>query len=448
MFIDEAQINVKGGDGGAGAVAFLREARRPKGGPAGGDGGKGGDVILKADPRVATLVRFVHEIHYKGESGKHGAGRNMHGHWGEDLVVPVPLGTTVRSLDGGLLADLINPGDSFVAAQGGRGGRGNARFLSNARRAPAFAEQGEYGQEYWMSLELRLLADVALVGYPNAGKSTFISAVSAAKPKIADYPFTTLTPHLGVAVYDEEEVVLADIPGLIEGAAEGKGLGHQFLRHIERARVLLVLLDPFNHEADLATQFDVLLRELGQYKPDLLRRPRLVAITKMDSVPNPGELLESVKVEPVPEAISAVSGMGMSHVMGELTRLVTEARGREEPEIGFVVHRPEFKGVAVAKDGDGWRIEGPEPLRAVALSDVTDRDALAYLQDRLRGLGIEAALRDAGAIEGDEVHIGDFTFEYVPDAEAVASSRIPTNKRLAGAGRKRGQRRNTPPGTP
>ncbi|HMQ26618.1 MAG TPA: GTPase ObgE, partial [Acidimicrobiales bacterium] len=243
-FVDECGLNVRGGDGGAGCVSFRREAHVPKGGPDGGDGGRGGDVWLEADNNVASLLAFRDHPHRRATSGVHGQGKRRHGAGGEDLVVPVPEGTTVYDQDGELLADLVTTGDRWLAAHGGQGGRGNARFLSNRRRAPAFAEQGEEGEERWLRLELRLMADVALVGFPNVGKSTLISRISAAKPKIADYPFTTLEPHLGVVRLDDGvEFVVADIPGLIEGASEGKGLGHHFLRHVERPPALVVLLD-------------------------------------------------------------------------------------------------------------------------------------------------------------------------------------------------------------
>src|SRR5215831_1263835 len=284
-FVDEVQVNLRGGDGGAGAVSFRREAPVPKGGPDGGDGGSGGDLYVQADRNVASLLAYRDHPHRRAESGTHGSGSKRHGARGGDLVVSVPEGTQVKSRDGELLADLVRHGDRYLAAHGGRGGRGNARFLSNARRAPGFAEQGEYGEEHWLRLEVKLLADAALVGFPNAGKSTLISVVSAAKPKIADYPFTTLEPHLGVVRFRDHEYVLADIPGLIEGAAEGRGLGYRFLRHVERARVLVILLDLASVEGRGATeQRDVLLAELERYRPELLERPRLVAANKADVV--------------------------------------------------------------------------------------------------------------------------------------------------------------------
>src|SRR5256885_11306966 len=274
-FVDLVQVNLRGGDGGAGAVSFRREAHVPKGGPDGGDGGSGGDVYLQADRNVASLLAYRDHPHRRAESGKHGSGNKRHGSSGSDLVVSVPEGTQVKTRDGELLADLVRHGDRYLAARGGRGGRGNARFLSNARRAPGFAEQGEYGEEHWLRLEVKLLADAALVGFPNAGKSTLIAAMSAAKPKIADYPFTTLEPNLGVVRFRDHEYVVADIPGLIEGAAEGRGLGHEFLRHVERARVLVLLLDlaPVD-ERSPDEQEAVLLAELGAYRPELLRRDR------------------------------------------------------------------------------------------------------------------------------------------------------------------------------
>src|SRR4051794_17643572 len=242
-FVDEASLSVRGGDGGAGSVSFRREAHVPRGGPDGGDGGKGGDLWLYADREVASLLAFRDRPHRRATNGTHGTSGARHGTRGTDLRVQVPEGTIVKDADGNVLADLVREGDAWLAARGGRGGRGNARFLSNRRRAPSFAEQGEVGEEQWLYLELKLMADVALVGFPNSGKSTLISRVSAAKPKIADYPFTTLEPNLGVVRVDDTEFVVADIPGLIEGASEGKGLGHRFLRHIERTRVLVVLLD-------------------------------------------------------------------------------------------------------------------------------------------------------------------------------------------------------------
>ncbi|MGH9190777.1 MAG: GTPase ObgE [Acidimicrobiales bacterium] len=404
-FVDEAALCVRGGDGGAGAVSFRREAHVPRGGPDGGDGGKGGDLWLVADREVASLLSFRDHPHRRAVDGTHGQGRARHGAQGADMRVAVPEGTTVRESGGRVLADLVSAGDSWLAAAGGRGGRGNARFLSNRRRAPSFAEQGEAGQERWLRLELRLMADVALVGFPNAGKSTLISRVSAAKPKIADYPFTTLEPHLGVVQGDAGEFVMADVPGLIEGASEGKGLGHQFLRHIERARVLLVLLDLASaHGTPPEEQERVLLAELGRYRPELLDRPRLVVGTKADV--GLGEWPED-------QSVSAVTGMGVAPLLHRLSALVAEARNRQEAPSTFVVHRPEPEGVRVERADDGaYVVTGRAAERAVAVNDLTDGQALAYVQDRLRRLGVDRALARAGVREGDLVRIGTLSFDY------------------------------------
>jgi GTPase len=405
QFVDEVQVNLRGGDGGAGAISFRREAHVPRGGPDGGDGGKGGDVILEADRNVASLLGFRDHPHRRAKSGTHGAGKRRHGATGPDLVVRVPEGTVVRTRSGELVADLVRHGDRCVAARGGRGGRGNASFLSNARRAPGFAEQGEYGEEHWLRLELKLMADAALVGFPNAGKSTLISAVSAAKPKIAGYPFTTLEPHLGVVRFHEHEFVLADIPGLIEGAADGKGLGHRFLRHVERARVLVVLLDLANVEGRSPQEQErVLLGELGRYRPDLLERPRLTVGTKSDVA----------TFEYDGPRISAVTRDGLDRFLGELATLIAGARASEPVAEAFVVHRPTEQGFSVLRDDDGaWRVRGRAAERVVAMADLTNAEAIAYVQDRFRRMGVERALARAGAREGDLVRVGPVELEYV-----------------------------------
>jgi GTP-binding protein len=407
-FVDEAQLNVKAGDGGAGSISFRREAHVPKGGPDGGDGGKGGDVWLHANRNVASLLAFRDHPHRRAASGAHGAGKKRHGPNGGDLTVDVPEGTVVRSSDGEVLADLAAHGDRWLAVHGGRGGRGNARFLSNARRAPSFAEQGEYGEERWLRLEQKLMADAALVGFPNAGKSTLIAAVSAAKPKIADYPFTTLVPHLGVVRFRDHEYVLADIPGLVEGAAEGRGLGHRFLRHIERARVLILLIDlaPVDGRSP-ADQEEVLLRELGAYRPELLARPRLVVGSKTD-VASPDERATFEGL-----AISAVAHTGLDEFLGRVGTLVDEARAAEPEPDPVVILRPTEQGFSVVRDDDGaWRVRGRVAERAVALADLTNDEAVAYVQQRLRRMGVERALARAGARDGDIVRIGDVELDY------------------------------------
>ena len=430
-FVYEAQLHVKAGDGGAGAVAFRREAHVDKGGPDGGDGGHGGDVWLVATTNQSSLLGFRDHPYRKGGDGGHGGGKKKHGARGTDLEVPVPVGTRARTADGTILTDLVGPGDRWLAAEGGRGGRGNARFLTNRRRAPAFAEQGEKGHEQWYDLELALVADVALVGFPNVGKSTLISRISAAKPKIADYPFTTLEPHLGVVRADDDSnFTVADIPGLVEGAAEGKGLGHRFLRHITRARVMVVLveLDPVTGMSP-AEQHRVLLDELGRYQPELLDRPRIVVGSKADvlgitDVDEVAGLLGSDGTgggedEPFrPDlVISAVTGQGVPALVGALARMVAEARA-EEPEVdgAIMIHRPLPEGFSVERIGEGvYEVVGKVVERAVALNDVTTDEAADYVQDRLRRIGVDRALARAGARDGDLVHIGELSFVWYRD---------------------------------
>src|SRR6202167_6200510 len=324
-FVDQAQLHAKAGDGGAGQVGWRREAHADRGGPDGGDGGHGGDVWLVASVNQSSLLGFRDHPHRRDTDGVHGQGQKKHGARGKDITVPVPVGTVVRDNKGAVQCDLASDGDRFLIAEGGQGGRGNARFLSNRRRAPAFAEQGEKGQERWLDMELKLMADVALVGFPNVGKSTLISRVSAAKPKIADYPFTTLEPHLGVVrvggVRDGTEFVMADIPGLVEGASEGKGRDHQFLRHIERARVLVVLLDLGAPEAggvSPAEQRRILLSELGSYRPELLERPRIVVGSKGDMGGDDEGVSDMV--------ISVSARTGVQELVERLAPLVQQAR--------------------------------------------------------------------------------------------------------------------------
>jgi GTP-binding protein len=410
QFVDECGIHVKGGDGGAGSVSFRREAHVPFGGPDGGDGGTGGGVWLVVDRNVSSLIAFKDHPHRAAKSGTHGQGQRKHGRGGDDLLVNVPEGTVVVGQDGVVVADLLHPGDRWLAAEGGRGGRGNARFLSNRRRAPAFAEQGEVGEERWLRLELKLMADVALVGFPSVGKSTLISTISAAKPKIADYPFTTLEPNLGVVRLDDEtEFVVADLPGLIEGASEGRGLGHQFLRHVERARVLVLLLDlsPLAEHGP-SEQERILLSELGSYQPELLDRPRLVVGSRAD-LAEPDVDFDGLR-------IAAVTGLGLRELTGRMAQAVRAARAELPEADAFVLHRPVAEGYRVQRDDTGaWTVLGRQAERAVALSDLTNPEALDEAHRRLRALGIDKALARAGAQVGDTVRIGKLAFDYEDD---------------------------------
>ncbi len=410
-FVDEAQLHVKAGNGGAGAVSFRREAHVPEGGPDGGNGGKGGDVWLVADHNMSSLLQFRDHPFRRATDGTHGSGKVRHGASGDDVTVTVPVGTMVVSLSGEVVADLALSGDRFLCAEGGRGGRGNASFSSARRKAPSFAEQGEVGGEHWFNLELKLMADVALVGFPNAGKSTLISRISAAKPKIAAYPFTTLEPHLGVVRIGDRELTVADIPGLIEGASEGRGLGHQFLRHIERARVMVVLVDLAAEDAGghpPAEQERILLEELGAYRPELLERPRIVVGSKVDD-PRADPMWEG-------QMISAVTGEGLRPLVGRMADLVDQARAAEaevQAEGTFTVHRLVPSGILVSRDDDGtYVVHGKEAERAVALNDLTNPEALIYAQARLKRMGVDKELARAGARQGDPVRIGKLEFDY------------------------------------
>lgn len=434
QFVDECQLNVRGGDGGAGCVSFRREGPVSMGGPNGGDGGRGGDVWLVADHNVASLLAFRDHPHRRAGNGVHGKGKDQHGRTGDDQVITVPEGTVAKDLyTGEVLAELLHHGDRWLAAAGGRGGRGNAKFLSNRRRAPSFAEQGEHGEERWLKLELNLLADVALVGFPNVGKSTLISVISAAKPKIANYPFTTLEPNLGVVrVDDATEFVVADIPGLIEGASEGRGLGHQFLRHVQRARVLALLIDLTEGDGvSAADQERILLDELARFRPDLVERPRVVLGTKADAIPaetgaawlaagapagiTHDEAATEDGVEIPRLVISAVTGDGVRRAVGAMAERVHEARQEQPTSEGVVLLRPATTGSVVERLDDGvFRLHGREVERVVALNDVTSADALNYIWHRLQRLGVDKLLARAGAAEGDVVWIGEFSFEYRP----------------------------------
>ena len=426
QFVDECGLNVRGGDGGAGCVSFRREAHVAKGGPDGGDGGDGGSVWLVADHNVASLIAFKDHPHRRASNGTHGQGKRRHGASGSDAMVQVPVGTAIRTQSGEMLADLAADGDRWLAAAGGQGGHGNARFSTRQNRAPAFAEQGEAGEQRWLRLELKLLADVALIGFPNAGKSTLISRISAARPKIADYPFTTLEPNLGVVRTDDDfEMVVADIPGLIAGASDGRGLGHRFLRHTERARVLVVMVDLASMEGTTpAEQQKVLLEELGAYRPELLERPRILAASKADVA----------QLDPPPEAlrISAVTGEGLPELIRAMADAVGEARAQDSlAQIAgrsddVVVHRPIPEGFTVERADDGaFVVVGRVAERTVALSDLNAPGAWDFARRRLQRLGVDRALARAGIKSGDTARIGAFEFEYHDDDDYLGEEVSP-----------------------
>jgi GTPase len=410
VFVDRVRVNLRPGNGGAGVVSFVRAKGRPKGKPTGGNGGPGGSIYLEADPSVATLLRYQRNPHHSAGNGTHGQGDLRNGKSGTDLVLQVPMGTIVSDDGGTVIADLVSPGQRVAVIPGGRAGRGNAAFVGPSNRAPSVAEQGEYGRDRWFTLELKLLADAALIGFPNAGKSTFISKVSAAKPKIADYPFTTLEPNLGVVSLDDREFVLADIPGLIEGAASGRGLGHEFLRHVERARVLVVLLDPSpNQEHEPAAQLAILEREISDYSAELAARPRLVLVNKAD-------LLGS---DPDPDLgarhVSALTGDGVREALHSMADLIDEAQRAAPERKGYQLHRPLGPTFTVRREHGAWRVDGIAAERAVAFSDLTVPEAADMAAWRLARLGVDEALTEAGAMAGDEVRIGDTTFDFIPD---------------------------------
>lgn len=418
-FVDRVVIHVRGGSGGAGVASFKRQKGKPRGKPVGGSGGSGGSVIVEAGGSVSTLLRYARKPHWKAPSGTHGEGELRHGRVGEDLILEVPLGTLVRDLDQTLLADLVEPGQQVIIARGGRAGRGNAALVARNRKAPAFAEQGEYGEEISVILELKLIADAALVGYPNAGKSTLISRVSEAKPKIADYPFTTLVPNLGVVSVGDHEFVMADIPGLVAGAADGKGLGHEFLRHVERARVLVILLDPTPLQTDsVQQQHEVLIQELSKHSPELAARRRVVALSKADTLEDQTEYEEwavaaGISLYP----ISGITGDGVEVLIYAIAAEI-EGHIREAPDrAGYVLHRPLPDAFAINQIGAEWVVSGKAAERAVNLDDLTVAETADFAAKRLARIGVDRALAAAGAVAGDDVRIGDIVFTYEPKTD-------------------------------
>ena len=418
MFFDEAKIHVKSGDGGDGCVAFRREKYVPFGGPSGGHGGPGGNVYLVVDRNLNTLVHFKKRAHFRAGRGGRGSGKNQQGGTGQDCLVPVPPGTVVYDADmDELLGDLVEDGQRLLVAQGGRGGRGNTAFATPTNQAPRVAEHGEPGQERWLRLELKLIADVGVIGMPNAGKSTLLSVVSAARPKIAAYPFTTLQPNLGVVSVDGYHTfVMADVPGLIEGASEGAGLGHQFLRHVERTRLLIHLLD--GAAADPLADYEAINRELTQFSERLAAKPQLVVLNKMDLPdaqawwPLVQEAMQERGVEA--HAISAVSGQGVRPLVLRTFEVLQTLPVPEMVSEEMAVFRPaeQAEAFAIEQEADGWRVRGERIERIAAMTPFVLPEAAARFQRQLRALGVEAALEEAGVQPGDMVYIGEQELEW------------------------------------
>lgn len=432
-FVDRVVLHVKAGDGGHGCMSIHREKFKPLGGPDGGNGGKGGDVILEVDPNTTTLLDYHRSPHRRARNGSPGQGGNRNGANGPDVVLLVPDGTVVSTADGEQLVDLVGPGSRYVVAHGGHGGLGNAALAGPKRRAPGFALLGEPGDEVDVVLELKSVADVGLVGYPSAGKSSLIAAISAARPKIADYPFTTLVPNLGVVEAGEVRFTVADVPGLIEGASEGRGLGHEFLRHIERCKAIVHVVDCATMEPgrDPVSDIDALERELAEYG-GLGDRPRLVALNKVD-VPDARDLADMVRADiesrgwPV-MAVSAATREGLRELTFAMATVVAQARAAEPPsEPTRIVLRPaavDESWFTVDKEAGRYRVRGTKPERWVRQTDFNNDEAVGYLADRLAKLGVENALREAGATPGDEVVIGSdddaVVFNWEPTVEAGA----------------------------
>ena len=433
-FTDLSHINVKGGDGGAGCMSFRREAFVPKGGPDGGDGGAGGSVVIEADAQLSSLIDYRYKHHFKAERGTHGQGARRHGRDGEDLVLRVPVGTVVRELDAATqkpvetLADLTQPGERVVVAPGGMGGRGNIHFVTSVRRAPAFAEKGEPALEHWIELEMKLMADAALVGMPSVGKSSIIARISAARPKIADYPFTTLIPNLGVArAANGQSFVAADVPGLIEGASEGKGLGHQFLRHIERTALILHVVDLTGgfEGRDVIEDYKTINAELEAYASELAERPQVVVANKCD-LPETEGALERLRAQAEAEerpffAVSAATGQGLDELVSYVAAQVAEIRSHIEATAPKEDLSAKWEQNRLRRDNavrikreerHAWRVSGNSIERMVVQTDWENDEAVAYFQHRLERNGLDARLAKAGAVNGDEIRILGFAFTY------------------------------------
>ena len=430
MLSDRAKIHVEGGRGGNGVVSFRREAHVPRGGPDGGDGGRGGDVVLVCDAQRRDLSSLGRSRHFRAGRGEHGKGKRQHGERGKDRLIPVPPGTVVLGIDGSE-AELLEDGQRLVVARGGAGGHGNKRFATSTRQAPRFAERGLEGESGEIELRLKLLADVGLVGLPNAGKSSLLARLTRAHPKVADYPFTTVEPNLGTIDLDDRQLVLADIPGLIEGAAEGAGLGHEFLAHVERCRLLVHLVEVTPSEGDPEANYEAVRGELAGYGAGLDRLPDIIALSKIDLIPD--EEGESVVAEwreryssgaAAVLGISSVTGAGLDELMRAVFAALPETgippgtltEGARDFEIEHRVYRPgEEEGFDVVAEGEGrWRVSGRGIEMLIARHDLENPEALDYLEGRLREIGVISELQRAGFEPGDEVVVGEVEFELDP----------------------------------
>ena len=421
MFIDRARVYVKGGDGGNGMSSFRREKYVPNGGPSGGDGGKGADVILVADKNVNTLMDFRYKRMFRADAGENGMSANKHGRGRDPLYIKVPMGTVVKDEESGkVYCDLTQDGQEFLIAKGGRGGRGNARFQTAANRAPTFSEMGEPGEEHWLQLELKVLADVGLLGYPSVGKSSIIRKVSAARPDVAAYHFTTLTPVLGVvSLPGDRNFVMADIPGLIDGAAEGVGLGHNFLRHVERSNILLHILDVSGMEGrDPKDDFDAINRELAKYSPTLAKKKQIVVLNKIDlvqddtTIPEVTKYFEDKGYEVF--AVNALTGQGLPELMERTYYYVENYEPEPEVSDDAVVYeaKEDVEFVITRGDDASFTISGKRIERLVAMTNFSDDQSVRRFQKIWRYMELDDRLREKGCQEGDEVHIGEQTFTF------------------------------------
>ncbi len=418
MFVDRAKVKVTAGAGGDGCMSFRREKYVPHGGPNGGDGGRGGDVVFEATKRSSSLQEIKFHAHWKGLRGGHGLGKDMHGRGGEETVIPVPCGTLILDIDTGeTLGDLTEEGQRFLAATGGKGGRGNARFVSSTNRVPRFAEKGEPGEEKEFILELKLIAEVGIVGLPNAGKSTLLSSISSARPKIANYPFTTLSPNLGVVdLPGFRSLTVADIPGIIEGAAEGKGLGHDFLRHIERTQVLLFLVDI--GDPDPVGTREVLEKELDEYSPEFAKRPRFYALNKTDITENRERLPELLPEFPGAFQVSGATGDKVPELLEALWEAVEHVRNQPDAASEDTGDSADFRytpAFEIAQEGDRFIITGDRVVRAVRMTNFDNEEAVRYFQNSLKNMGVFRALKRMGARPGHTIMIDDEEMEYDPD---------------------------------